>query len=412
MSRRCEDSWFAEYLEFTKGQESPELFHLFVAMSIISATLDRKVKMDKKYFELYPNTYTILVAGTSKCHKSACIGIGMDLLSKIENPPRKFAQKLTNERLIQFLGENIQLSDIEEGKIEAKSSGIIAADELSSFLGTDAMDTGIITTLTDLYGASDKWEYQTKSSGRDTLNNVYITFLGASTGRWLREAIPEKAVGGGFISRCMFLYQDSPKRLIPFPEDEIPDNIEEIEDNLLHDLNHISNLSGNFRVSKKAKEWYKKWYRKNAEEIENLPNPDFFSRWDTFMLKLGMIVSVARSDELLVKTQDFKMSEFYLDSLKKNMSPVLDTLTTAKSELPTSEVLGLIKRRRKLTHQQLMNLTRRIVNTEGLKTIVQTLEEAGQINVNMSASEPTEYTYTGKEEEDDDEGENIHKPSV
>lgn len=394
MGRQIEDSWFAEYLRYTEGQESPDLFHIFVAASIISAVLNRDVKMDRKLFQLYPNLYVILVAGTSKCHKSKAIEIGTDIMAKTKNSPRKFAQKLTNERLIQFLGENVEIEG-SEGIVRQKASGLIAADELSSFLGANAMETGIITTLTDLYGCQNEWSYETKSSGKDILKNVYVTFLGASTAKWLRSAIPEEAVGGGFISRCIFLYQNEPKRLIPWPEDEVPENLNVIEERLVHDLEHIASLKGKFDITKEAKDWYTEWYKENAERIDQLANPDFFTRWHVFILKLGMIISVSRTDELMITLSDLQLADQYLQSVENNMTMVLDTLTTKRSELPTGEVLGIIRRRHEVTHESLMNMTRRTVNVEGLQVIVETLAEAGQIEIHLSPDEPKKYIYVG-----------------
>ena len=397
MGRMIEDSWLAELLRFTSGQETPDTFYIFSGLALISAVLNRDVKMDKAYFDLYPNMYIILIAGTSKCHKSQSIGITTSFLDEVRNPPRKFAQKITNERLIQFLSENIEVTDMQQGMVEAKASGLIAADELSSFLGKNAMDTGIITTLTDLYGAQKHWEYQTKGSGTDVLNNVYITFLGASTAKWLRSAIPQEAVGGGFISRCLFVYQEEPKRLIPFPEDEIPDNFEEIKERLVHDLNHIAEMKGVFELTKEAKAWYKDWYVKNAKWLSQTHNEDFFSRWDTFMFKIGMVVSAARNDELIVTVNDLQMADAYLQSVKENMNPVLNTLTTAESELPTAKVLELIERRNKVTHESLMRMTKHIVNADGLQMIVQTLEESGEIEVVLRQGQPKTYIFQGEE---------------
>lgn len=398
MERMIEDSWLAELLRFTSGQETPEMFYIFSGLALISAVLNRDVKMDKAYFDLYPNVYIILIAGTSKCHKSQSIGITTSFLEEINHPPRKFAQKITNERLIQFLSENIEIADMQQGLVESKASGIIAADELSSFLGKNAMDTGIITTLTDLYGSQKHWEYQTKGSGTDVLNNVYITFLGASTAKWLRSAIPQEAVGGGFISRCIFVYQEEPKRLIPFPEDERPDNFEEIKERLVHDLNQIAEMKGVFELSEEAKAWYKNWYVENAKWLSQTHNEDFFSRWDTFMLKLGMLISAARNNELIVTKADLQMADAYLNSVKQNMNPVLNTLTTADSELPTAKVLELIERRERVTHEALMRMTKHIVNAEGLQLIIQTLEEAGEIEVLLRQGQPKTYIFKGEEE--------------
>lgn len=400
--RVIEDSWIQEYLRFTQGQESPDLFHIWVALSIIAACLERNVKIDHKYHVIYPNLYVILVAGAGRCRKSSAISIGTKkLLSKIDKPPQTFAQKITNERLIQFLSE-IAEGDVETNSIQFKSCGYIVASELSSFLGKSSMDSGIITSLTDLYDCPDYWSYETKGSGSNELNNVCLNLLGASTGKWLRNAIPAEAVGGGFISRTIFMYQDEPRKPIAFPEDHIPKNIDQIEDNLIQDLNQIRSLKGDFIVTPDAKKWYENWYIKTAKSMDTNESEDFFTRWTIHLEKLGMIISASRRDDLKITIADYKEALMYLEAVKASMNPVIDTMTVAESELPTSKILGVIRRRGTIDHERLAKYTSRFVKSEGLKQIIETLEEAGQIEARIKQGNNRIYKFTGKEVEDID----------
>lgn len=397
MERQCEGSFLIEYLRYTEGQESPELFHIWVALVLIAAALDRNVHIDRGYYTLYPNVYTILVAGTSKCHKSAAIAIGERVLDKMEEPPKTFAQKLTNERFIQFLGEGLELEEdiIEQGaQMKFKSSGLILADELSSFLGKHAMDTGIITTLTALYTCRDEWSYETKQSGKDYLYNVYINMLGASTGKWLRSAIPEEAVGGGFVSRCIFVYQNAPKRLIANPEDEIPEDYHEIEKRLVHDLEVISQIEGEFNMTTEAKEWYEEWYKSDAETFKTEAESDFFSRWPQFLLKIAMLMSVSRNNELKITPFDLGQAHSQLKAVKQCMGPVIDTITTSEEQMPLQKIVKMLANRDKATHEELARYTSRFLRSEDLRHVMQTLQEAGIVNIEILDNTRL-YHYTG-----------------
>ena len=390
MDREIKDSWLAEYLRYTSGQESPEMFHIWVAMILIASMLERNVWIDRGYYVLFPNIYVILVAGTAKCHKSVAVNMGVkNILPNVESAPRTFAQKITNERLIQFLSEG---ADVEDGHVTFKAAGLIAATELASFLGKSAMDTGIITTLTDLYDSPREWSYETKGAGQHKLENVCINLIGASTGKWLRAAIPNEAVGGGFISRTVFVYQDSPKRLIAFPEDEIPEDVKKIKNRLLNDLEKIGQIKGEYKFSPEAKEWYKEWYVQDAESIKGHEDADFFTRWPQIMLKIAMVSAAAESSELVLRTRHLKAAHMYLEAVKASMTPVIRTMTMADSELPTEKVLGLIKRRKRITHERLSRYTNRYVKAEGLKQILQTLEESGYIKTHLGKG-TREYAY-------------------
>lgn len=404
MARQIEDSFIDEYLRYTSGQESPELFHIWVAMVLIATMLERDVFLDRGYYKIYPNMYVILVAGTSKCHKSVAINMGVkNLLPQLEDSPPVFAQKITNERLIQFLGDQAKLnSDEDEDRVQFTASGLIAATELSTFLGKRAMDTGIITTLTDLYDSPDEWKYETKTAGTNILQNTCINMIGASTGKWLRSAIPTEAVGGGFISRSIFVYQSSPKRLIAFPEDEVPETIDEMERKLVNDLAHIQTLEGRISFTKEAKDWYTEWYRDDAERTANHTESDFFTRWSEVILKVAMILSVAERDDLTIRVKDLQKADSYLERVRKTMSPVINQMTVADSEIVTSKILGIIRRRGTVHHESMVRYASKYVKTEGLKAILETLDEAGAIDIQASRGS-RKYIYRKDLEEEEEE---------
>lgn len=404
MTRQIQDSFIDEYLRYTSGQESPELFHIWVAMVLIATMLERDVYLDRGYYKIYPNLYVILVAGTSKCHKSVAINMGVkNLLPQLEESPPVFAQKITNERLIQFLGDQADLdSDEQEDRITFTASGLIAATELSTFLGKRAMDTGIITTLTDLYDSPDEWKYETKTSGTNILQNTCINMIGASTGKWLRSAIPTEAVGGGFISRSVFVYQNSPKRLIAFPEDEVPETIDEMESKLVNDLAHIQKLEGRMTFTPEAKQWYTEWYKQDAKRTAQHSESDFFTRWSEIILKIAMILSVAQRDDLVIRIDDLKKADEYLEQVRSSMSPVINQMTVADSEMVTSKILGIIRRRGTVNHESLVRYASKYVKTDGLKAILETLDEAGAISIQISQGGGRKYIYKKDLEGEDD----------
>lgn len=313
--------------------------------------------------------------------------------------PKIFAQKITNERLIQFLGERVETeSDGESNtKIAEKASGLIMASELSTFMGANAMHSGLIASLTDLYDSEDRWEYQTKASGKDYLNNVYLNMLGASTGKWLRAAIPVEAVGGGIMSRTIFVYADKPKRLIPFPEDEVPDNHDEIERRLLNDLIHISTLEGDFTFSENGKRFYGEWYKKNAEDVmKGGKYADFFSRWDIFILKVAMLLSISRKDELVITEKDLKASKALLDEIKDTMAPVLDTMIVEDGQMSVTKILDMLRRRKSMTRSQIFHYARNYASGESIRETLDTLQESGEITATVKAQGQTIYKITDK----------------
>lgn len=397
--RQIKTNWLAEYLRYTRGNETPEVFHLWIGITLLAASLGRNVKFFQGHFDLYPNLYVVLVAGTADCHKSAAIGMGKKVLNKMDNSPRLFAQKITNQRLIQFLGEGVE-GDTETNTVTKKAEGFIVSSELKSFLGNDAVNSGIIATLTDLYDPHEIWEYETKGSGKDILRNVCINLLGASTTKWLREAVPNEALGGGLISRTLFIFSNEPRGPYPHPQDHIPEDFNELRNKLANDLSHIrKNVNGYFKYeNQEAKDWYGDWYTEQSK-LQRARNDtrDFFSRWKQFLLKLAMLNSVAESDDLIITKENLINASAYLERVRSTLDPVVNTMIVTDSELPTAKVLGIIQRRDEITHRKLAKYTRKFVSAEGLRNIIETLEDSGEIEITITRDGKSGriYKYTG-----------------
>ena len=173
MARKCGGSWLDTYLDYTSGQESPTAFHEWVGMAILSAMVGRNIYLTRIKYTLFPNLFIILVANSAKCRKSVAISIGMDILKNTKKPPMIFAQKITTEALIQAL---------DFVKHDGGSHGLISASELSTFMGADAVRSGIIPALTDLYDSPKEWTYHTRGRGKETLTNVSLSII-AEIGR-------------------------------------------------------------------------------------------------------------------------------------------------------------------------------------------------------------------------------------
>ena len=290
--------WIQSYIEYTQNQESPEMFHTWVAIGIVSTTINRNIYVDRAYYRLYPNLYIVLVADSARLRKSVSIGIGINLLRKAMPETNVFAQKITAEALIQTLQASYKKNGI--------SSGMIQADELSVFLGKSKENT-IIPVLTTLYDSKDTWDYLTIGRGKETCNNTYLTMLAGSTPRWLKDALPTGSVGGGFTSRINFVYQSSTDRSFPHPtktKKEI-----DLEKYLITELKTISSIKGIMKWSKEAEKAYADWYI-------TLYNPDkaeeglegYYGRKHDVLIKLATIISVSRSDDLFIEGDDLAVA--------------------------------------------------------------------------------------------------------
>ena len=192
-------------MTLSKGTEIPPNFALWCGISTLATALGRKVWLDRGVFVLYPNFYIILVAASGKCRKGTSIRQALKILNNLQPRPNFIAQKLTPEALIDALGGHETLDDKVVKTPNKSATGIIVAEELATFLNKRSYEQGLGELLTDLFDCPQEWLYHTKGGGKLFLNNVCINILSASTPDWLRDAIPQSAIGGGLTSRVIFV---------------------------------------------------------------------------------------------------------------------------------------------------------------------------------------------------------------
>jgi len=391
MARRCKKSWLDSYLEYTYNQESPTMFHQWVGLSLISAALGRHVVIPRVKYQVYPNLFVILIAGSAKCRKSVSMGIGIDLLRSLESPPMIFAQKLTTEALIQAL---------EEAKEGGKDcAGIICSSELSVFMGSDAIKSGIIPALTDLYDSPKEWVYHTRGRGKEVLHNVTINFLAASTADWLKSSIPADAVGGGFTSRIVFIYQKNPSKLILFDESEEERRlVDNLRTDLIFDLNQIrSEIKGVVTFTPEAKRVAMEWYQQEHRNTHEPKLDGYFGRKHDTMFKIATCMSAAESNILVVEGRHITRALEMLNENETYLSEIMDNVMSTQAGVDVSKVLSLIQRHQPIDHAKLLQKCWRFAKSDDMNKILSTLLESKEILCKMTVDGKTRIYKINKE---------------
>ena len=293
-----------DYLEYTKYQESPEIFHKWVAIGLLSSCLERSVWIDLGYWKSYPNLYILLIAGTAICRKSTSIDIGIDLLQELMHPPNIIESKITPAALI----KRIAIHTItEEHTVDRTCTATIVASELANFLSKEKPYEGLIPLLTQLYDNRQVFEASTISRGMDRLKEPTITFIAASTLIWLRESMTTYGLEGGFTNRCNIIYRENTDRCVPRPK--YSEDLKTLKIKLIDKMNVIrTNISGHMRETDEAKAWWDTWYRGFHASMQNIgsDNDIYHARKDSTLMKLAMIMSVSETDSMIVGVKHYE----------------------------------------------------------------------------------------------------------
>lgn len=378
--RKIKDSWLKEYHRYTEGQESPDTFHFWVGLSMLASTLERNVWVDMSYYVLYPNLYIILVSDAAICRRTTAVRMGVKLLEQQESPPYIFAQKITPEALIGALCNQCKIDA--SGNILHDAAAVVVAEELSVFLGKEAYASGLISILTSLYDCGDEWPYETRSRGVEIAYNTCVNMIGASSPEWLRLAIPPDAVGGGFTSRIIFVYQYRSDKVIAFPL--LTDEQRNAKENLIHDLSLIRRLNGKFKFSPAAHAWYVKWYKGHRMAIMNalVSDGELVVRKEGMLLKLAMCFSVSEDDELVIEQRHVEMAADALQETEEFMPETLRILSSTPMGMDATKILTIIRKYKTgVKHAELQRRVYHSIDADRLKAIIETLASAQIIDV-------------------------------
>ena len=62
---------------------------------------------------------------------------------------------------------------------------------------------------------SSSFKKISKHAGNDDVVNPWINIIACTTPAWIAGNFPEYMIGGGFTSRCVFVYADAKERFVP-----------------------------------------------------------------------------------------------------------------------------------------------------------------------------------------------------
>ncbi len=314
--------WIDAYVKYTATTRYPPVFRMWSAVSAVASALQRKCYFEVSLERIYPNIFIVLI-GPSGIGKSRSMRPARTILSKLGL--HLAADVTSREALIRKLkksGSNPKFNPdaSETGFMELESSLTIHSGDLTLLIGYK--DEKFLDILNAWYDAWDFWEYDTKHMGKDSITNVWVNMLAATTPTLLQESLPRTAIGGGFTSRVVFVYQEDKVPYVPIQfrtQDE-----EDIEQDLFDDLRTVKMLSGEFKMTE---DFFSEWHEAERDCYENpkFEDPRFdgynLRRW-IHLTKLCMIVNASRCNTMILEVKDLIRAESLLVEVERWMPKV------------------------------------------------------------------------------------------
>jgi hypothetical protein len=398
MSERRLNNWIDTYLAYNKETEPPTIFHKWCAISLIAASLQRKCKVRWGSLIFYPNMYIVLVA-PSGVRKGTAMGPALRILKKVGI--RVSAESTTREALIRRLGETTEMIQGKDSfSMENHSSLTVFSPELTCFLGYNNLV--LMSDLCDWYDCRDSWTYDTKHEGTDEILGVFVNIIGGTTPDLIQSTMPLEAIGGGLTSRMIFIFEERKQKRVAFPFP--PDNAKRIEDDLVHDLAEINMMQGKFKFNQQfLSDWYD-WYQSMPETCPFDPQrfSGYWERRANHVMKLCMILNVARSDSMLITEEDLAHAIATIVEAEQKMPRTFGGVGRLHQADVINKILADIAYQKEVKRSELLRRYIRDITSFDMDKVLSTLEGSGFIETVTKAGD-TIIRYREQNENKDQE---------
>lgn len=352
MARENKD-WLTAFCDHCSHTEAPRIMHFWAGVGAIAGALRRKVWIDMKAFRWSPNFYIIFVAPPGIVSKSTTAGLSMDLLREV--PGINFGPDVvTWPALVTALAKSCESFQYGEEWMPM-SALTLQASELGNLI--NPQDREMINLYIDLWDGRKQLEKVTKTSGQDMVEAPWVNILGCTTPHWIADNMPAAAVGGGFTSRCVFVYAEKKERRRAYPDEFVPEGFDEKRASLIRDLEHISlNLCGNYIITEEARAWGRQWYDKiwdkRPSHLEDDRLDGYVARKQTHMHKLAMVLAASTRDELVVERTDLELAEIMLTAVEHDLDKVFSRIGKSEAAMQTERLIAYVARRGTVLYEE------------------------------------------------------------
>ena len=352
MSRKYGD-WLSGFLEYAEFGEAPRHMYFWAGVSAVAGALRRKVWIDQAYFKWYPNFYICLVAPPGIVSKSTTAGVAMSLLRRV--PGIKFGPDVvTWPALVSAFAESTEGFE-HDGAMYPMSAMTLESSEFGNLL--NPQDKEMVDLLVSLWdGKQGSFEKSTKHSGKDTVENPWINLIACTTPAWIAGNFPEYMVGGGFTSRTIFVYADAKQRYVAYPGLRVPKDLEAQATALVDDLEDISKLHGEYKLTKAAvdfgEEWYHQHYSVRAANLDPERFGGYIARKQTHIHKLAMVLSASQGDSMLITPEHLATAHQMVTDLEPDMQFVFSKIGRSDASLHAERLVTFVQTRGEVGFQE------------------------------------------------------------
>lgn len=324
LDRKCED-WIESFAEYTQLRPSPDVFNRWAALSAISSVLQRRCFVNVLSSKLYGNLYVVLV-GRPGVGKTVAVNGVKEFIhhTKISPYVSVAADSTSRESFFQQMEEayenrktKIKVDlDLSPDVFNHASISILSG-EFGSLMSSKNIE--FMRALTDLYDSDrPEYKYKLKQAESTYIKNPWITMLAGTTPGDLGEILPHGATDQGFTSRLLLIWSDD-----VYESDDlfqILPRSSTLKNDLLHDLEQMLLLHGEFIFTEEAAQVVNEFYKNRRVHGPSDPIlENYNTRRVTHFIKLCIVMSAAKRSTQLIHAEDCLRAKEWLLEAELNM---------------------------------------------------------------------------------------------
>ena len=366
---RLLDNWLMAYLDYTRDNEAPQEYHMWVGLGTIAGASQRKVLMSATYYDVLTNQYILLVAPPGTARKTTALKIGQSILKNVPNI--NFTTKAGSpSALIKQLAD---LPNKEHQSITTYSY------EFGTMMANNQAE--MVDLITDLYDGNPDWDKQTIARGLEKIPRPWLNLLAGTTPMWIGDNMNSTFVEGGFTSRSLYIYSDQRILKSAFPV-ETPWH-KEMRRKLINDLTHISTLEGQFTFTDESWKFYDAWYHDERRFPENVDNrtSGYYERKHVHVLKVAMALSMAEKDELVLELKDIQTALKILRNIEPGLHKSFSAVGRNIYATDLLRMLDQIEKKKEVSYGEIIARNIHAMDKKTIDLNLDTLADMGDIRI-------------------------------
>lgn len=270
-------------------------------MAAVTGALERKTWIKVSRALTYPNLYVLLVGGPGVGKSQALrrtVSFWTDLPDLHVAPDSVSRASLADELQ---LAERQVLQPL-TGVFDKFNALAVCASEFGTFLSQ--YEGEFMSTLNHLYDGDRYKEKKRSMKEAILIEKPHLNIVAATTPAWLSTSLPESAWAEGFASRLILVFSAERAKIDLWGT---RDTDSALEKQLHSDINSIHKMYGQYKWEEEVQSALQAWV-----DADCPPKPDhsklehYLPRRPWHLLKLTMIMSAARSSELVIRMIDYQ----------------------------------------------------------------------------------------------------------